>query len=174
MRETRSLRIGAVARALVSVALLIGIIFLPLTTKAYLILSAIVSLFICISIVYYIFADKPRWHDIILYTSAVVDGIVVALLPLIQYYALFEGQAPPEYLIKADVLLINKIDLLDHVDFDVDKVIADACKLNPGLKIFQVSAKTGAGMNKWYEWLLNSKLKTQNSKLKTQNSKLKT
>ncbi len=55
---------------------------------------------------------------------------------------------------KANVLLINKIDLLDYVQFDVDKVIGDACKLNPDLKIFQVSAKTGAGMDKWYEWLL--------------------
>jgi len=55
---------------------------------------------------------------------------------------------------KADVLLINKIDLLDHVDFDLNKVITDAGKLNPDLKIFQVSAKTGAGMNEWYEWLL--------------------
>jgi hydrogenase nickel incorporation protein HypB len=55
---------------------------------------------------------------------------------------------------KADVLLINKIDLLDHVDFDLNKVIGDAGKLNPDLKIFQLSAKTGAGMDKWYEWLL--------------------
>jgi len=55
---------------------------------------------------------------------------------------------------KADVLLINKIDLLDHVEFDMDKVIGDAGKLNPDLKIFCVSAKTGAGMNGWYNWLL--------------------
>jgi len=63
---------------------------------------------------------------------------------------------------KANVLLINKIDLLEYLEFDIDKVIKDAVKLNPDLKIFQVSAKTGAGMNEWYEWLLNSKLKTQN------------
>jgi len=56
---------------------------------------------------------------------------------------------------KADVLLINKIDLLSHVEFDMDKVINDAVKLNPDLKIFQVSAKTGSGMNKWYDWLLD-------------------
>jgi len=55
---------------------------------------------------------------------------------------------------KADVLLINKIDLLSHVEFDTDKVINDAVKLNPDLKIFQVSAKTGSGMNQWYDWLL--------------------
>jgi len=61
---------------------------------------------------------------------------------------------------KANVLLINKIDLLGYVDFDLNKVIADAGKLNPDLKIFRVSAKTGTGMNEWYDWLLNSKLKT--------------
>jgi len=44
--------------------------------------------------------------------------------------------------------------LLDHVDFDLNKVISDAGKLNPDLKIFPLSAKTGSGMNKWYDWLL--------------------
>jgi hydrogenase nickel incorporation protein HypB len=56
---------------------------------------------------------------------------------------------------KADVLLINKIDLLDHVEFDMDKVINDAGRLNPDLKIFRVSAKTGAGMDEWYDWLFD-------------------
>ena len=55
---------------------------------------------------------------------------------------------------KANVLLINKIDLLSHIEFDVDRVINDARKLNGDLKIFQISAKTGAGMDKWYDWLL--------------------
>lgn len=108
------MRIGAIARAMVSLALLIGVAFLPITTKSYLILSGIVTLFIGISIVYYIFAPKRRWHDMVLYTSAVIDGIVVALLPLIQYYALFDAQAPPEYLIKANALLIAYIGILGH------------------------------------------------------------
>ena len=55
---------------------------------------------------------------------------------------------------KADVLLINKIDLLDHVQFNTDRVISDTGKLNPDLKIFQVSATTGEGMSEWYDWLL--------------------
>ena len=55
---------------------------------------------------------------------------------------------------KADVLLINKIDLLDYVEFDMNRVIDDARKLNGGLKIFRVSAKTGDGMGEWYDWLL--------------------
>ncbi|HIJ67536.1 MAG TPA: hydrogenase nickel incorporation protein HypB [Planctomycetes bacterium] len=57
---------------------------------------------------------------------------------------------------KADCLLINKIDLLEHLEFDIDKVIKDAVKLNPDLKIFQISAKTASGMNHWYNWLVCS------------------
>ena len=55
---------------------------------------------------------------------------------------------------KADVLLINKIDLLDYVKFDMNRVIDDARKLKPDLKIFRMSAKTGDGMGEWYDWLL--------------------
>jgi len=56
---------------------------------------------------------------------------------------------------KADVMLINKIDLVDYVDFDTERVIADAHRLNPDLKIFRISAKTGAGTQPWYDWLLS-------------------
>ncbi len=56
---------------------------------------------------------------------------------------------------KADVLLINKFDLIDHIDFNIEKVITDARALNDTLKIFQISAATGAGMQDWYNWLLD-------------------
>jgi len=62
----------------------------------------------------------------------------------------------PGTFVKADVLLINKIDLLEYLDFDMDRVIADATKLNRDLKIFLVSAKTGQGMDDWYNWLLKT------------------
>lgn len=65
----------------------------------------------------------------------------------------------PALFSKSKVLLINKIDLLDgsaSVDFDVDKVKADACKLNERIEIFCVSAKTGKGMNSWYDWLMQA------------------
>ena len=65
----------------------------------------------------------------------------------------------PGTFVKADVLLINKIDLLEHLDFDINRVIADATKLNRGLKIFPLSAKTGQGMKDWYTWLIESKKK---------------
>ena len=54
---------------------------------------------------------------------------------------------------KADVILINKIDLIDYIDFNLERVLADIRVLNPNVKIFQVSATTGQGMDHWYDWL---------------------
>ncbi len=64
----------------------------------------------------------------------------------------------PAIFAKSKVLLINKIDLLagGHVDFNIEKVKADACKLNKDIKIFPISAKTGEGMTDWYIWLQKS------------------
>jgi hydrogenase nickel incorporation protein HypB len=60
----------------------------------------------------------------------------------------------PAIFSKSKALLINKIDLLKIVDFDIERVKADARKLNPDLKIFTISAKTGEGMQNWYDWLI--------------------
>ncbi len=65
----------------------------------------------------------------------------------------------PTIFAKAKVLLINKIDLLragDLVDFDIERVKADARKLNEGIEIFPISAKTAEGMTEWYDWLLKA------------------
>lgn len=65
----------------------------------------------------------------------------------------------PAIFAKSKVLLVNKIDLLragNLVDFDIERVKADARKLNKGIKIFPISAKTGEGMTYWYDWLLKS------------------
>ena len=62
----------------------------------------------------------------------------------------------PVIFAKSKVMLINKIDLLagGQVDFDIEKAKADARKLNKGIKVFPISAKTGEGMADWYNWLL--------------------
>jgi len=49
--------------------------------------------------------------------------------------------------------LINKSDLLPYVDFDTEKTIKYALSINPKLEFITVSAKTGEGMDLWYEWL---------------------
>ncbi|ARC86120.1 hydrogenase accessory protein HypB [Clostridium argentinense CDC 2741] len=52
-----------------------------------------------------------------------------------------------------DVLLINKIDVLEHFDFDLEACKERAKKLNPNIKIFEISAKTGKGIDGWVDWL---------------------
>ena len=53
----------------------------------------------------------------------------------------------------ANVLLVNKIDVLPYFDFDLEKLTEYAHMRNPGLQIFPVSAKTGQGMDAWFDWL---------------------
>ena len=52
-----------------------------------------------------------------------------------------------------DVLLINKIDALSAFGFDIALCMERALKLNPKLKVIPISAKTGAGIGKWTDWL---------------------
>jgi hydrogenase nickel incorporation protein HypB len=51
------------------------------------------------------------------------------------------------------VMIINKIDLEPYVDFDLEKAKRDALALNRNLKIFEVSCKTGQGLEHWVQWL---------------------
>jgi len=59
----------------------------------------------------------------------------------------------PDMFHAADLMLVNKIDLAPHVDFDVDRAIAYAHRLRPGLPALCVSAKTGEGFTEWLAWL---------------------
>ncbi|WP_353684179.1 hydrogenase nickel incorporation protein HypB [Thermodesulfovibrio sp. 3907-1M] len=57
---------------------------------------------------------------------------------------------------ESSVLIINKIDLRDLLDVSIDKIKKDAQFLNPGIKIFEVSCKTGQGIDEWTNWLLTN------------------
>ena len=65
----------------------------------------------------------------------------------------------------AEVALLNKIDLLPHVDFDVDKALANALRVNPKVTVLRVSARTGEGMEAWYEWLRREAAKAREALL---------
>src|SRR3954467_6407274 len=52
-----------------------------------------------------------------------------------------------------ELVVLNKADLLPHVDFDVEKFIDRLHTVHPGVECLQVSAKTGEGMEAWREWL---------------------
>jgi hydrogenase nickel incorporation protein HypB len=53
----------------------------------------------------------------------------------------------------SSLMILNKMDLLPHVDFDVTTCIAHARRVNPDIEVLQVSATTGEGLEEWYTWL---------------------
>ncbi len=62
-------------------------------------------------------------------------------------------QKYPTMFAASTLCLINKIDLLPYVNFDVDKCEDAARKVNPKLEFMRISATTGEGMDQWYDWL---------------------
>jgi hydrogenase nickel incorporation protein HypB len=54
---------------------------------------------------------------------------------------------------ESSALLLNKIDLLPYTDADIGKMRKDSLSLNPNLKIFEVSCKTGQGITDWTNWI---------------------
>lgn len=59
----------------------------------------------------------------------------------------------PDMFAAASLMLINKTDLLPYVDFNVDKAIDFALRVNPALVVIPVSATTGAGFDAWLDWV---------------------
>jgi hydrogenase nickel incorporation protein HypB len=59
----------------------------------------------------------------------------------------------PDMFYAADLMLLNKIDLLPYLDFDVEQCIQFAKQVNPNIQVMSLSAKTGEGMDDWLEWL---------------------
>jgi hydrogenase nickel incorporation protein HypB len=66
----------------------------------------------------------------------------------------------PDMFAAADVMLINKSDLIPHLDFDLALTIENARRVNAGLEIFVVSARTGEGMPDFYDWITKHAAKT--------------
>jgi len=62
----------------------------------------------------------------------------------------------PDMFAAASLMLLNKVDLLPHLRFDVVKCIDYARRVNPDLRVLLVSAQTGQGMDAWLDWLLGS------------------
>ena len=59
----------------------------------------------------------------------------------------------PDMFHAASVMILNKIDLLPYLDFDVEKCIGYAKRVNPDIRIMRLSAKTGEGMSGWLDWI---------------------
>ena len=60
----------------------------------------------------------------------------------------------PDMFAAARLMVLTKVDLLPHLDFDVAQCIAFAQRVNPDIEVLLVSARTGVGMDAWLDWLL--------------------
>ena len=61
----------------------------------------------------------------------------------------------PDMFAAAQLMLLTKTDLLPHLSFDVQRCMDYARRVNPGIRILQLSATTGEGMDAWLDWLLH-------------------
>jgi hydrogenase nickel incorporation protein HypB len=59
----------------------------------------------------------------------------------------------PSMFRRSSALIINKIDLLEYSDFSIDRVRENARSINADLETFEMSCRTGAGLDPWYDWL---------------------
>lgn len=59
----------------------------------------------------------------------------------------------PQMFQESSALVLNKVDLLPYIDVDIGKIRKDSLSLNPNLKIFEVSCKTGHGITEWTDWV---------------------
>jgi hydrogenase nickel incorporation protein HypB len=75
----------------------------------------------------------------------------------VMIYSITEGEEKPlKYPVmfrSANLVLINKMDLLPHLDFDLDLFLANLRQVNPGVATIALSARTGAGVDAWLDWL---------------------
>lgn len=63
----------------------------------------------------------------------------------------------PDMFHAADLMLLSKTDLLPHIDFNVAQTIENARKVNPRIKVLQVSAKSGEGLEAWLQWIYSAR-----------------
>jgi hydrogenase nickel incorporation protein HypB len=75
----------------------------------------------------------------------------------VMVYSVTEGEEKPlKYPLmfrSADFVLVNKVDLLEHLDFDLQLFLGNLDAVNPGVRTVLTSARTGQGVDEWCEWL---------------------
>ena len=72
-------------------------------------------------------------------------------------YAVTEGEEKPlKYPVMfraVDVVVVNKVDLLPHLDFELDRLLENLASVNPTARVIRTSARTGEGVDEWCRWL---------------------
>jgi len=90
----------------------------------------------------------PAMFDLGEYRRILVASVTEGIDKPLKYPNMFET---------SHLCLINKSDLLPHVDFTTDEFMKNAQLINPHLEFIELSAKTGEGMNLWFDWILSQK-----------------
>jgi hydrogenase nickel incorporation protein HypB len=75
----------------------------------------------------------------------------------VMVYSITEGEEKPlKYPLmfrSAELVLVNKVDLLEHLDFDLEQFLGTLEAVNPGVRTVLTSARTGRGVEEWCDWL---------------------
>jgi hydrogenase nickel incorporation protein HypB len=75
----------------------------------------------------------------------------------VMVYSVTEGEEKPlKYPLmfrSAELVLVNKVDLLEHLDFDLEQFLGNLDAVNPGVRTVLTSARTGQGVDEWCDWL---------------------
>jgi hydrogenase nickel incorporation protein HypB len=75
----------------------------------------------------------------------------------VMVYSVTEGEEKPlKYPLmfrSADLILVNKVDLLEHLEFDLERFLGNLDAVNPGVRRVLTSARTGKGVDEWCDWL---------------------
>ncbi|MDD2882296.1 MAG: hydrogenase nickel incorporation protein HypB [Rhodoferax sp.] len=107
--------------------------------------------------------DHPHAAPTILFIENVGNLVCPAMWDLgekakVAILSVTEGEDKPlkypDMFAAAKLMILNKIDLLPHVSFDVARCKEFARRVNPGIEILELSATTGQGMEAWLDWLL--------------------
>lgn len=104
---------------------------------------------------------RPAFGSIVLIEN-VGNLVCPALFDLgerykVAVFSVTEGEEKPlkyPHMFRAsDLVLLNKVDLLPHLDFDLQKAIGNVKAVNPHATVLTMSARTGEGLDLWYDWL---------------------
>lgn len=86
----------------------------------------------------------PAEFDVGAHASAMVYSVTEGEEKPLKYPVMFRS---------ADLVLVNKVDLIPHLDYDLSTFYANLTAVNPGVAVIETSARTGLGIDRWCDWL---------------------